>query len=86
MCDELVKDMPALAARDVSSAILYAISVKPNVQVKQRREIELRSNENFLLLFHRFMRSFLSPLETSCKFPWAAFVGVKLITGSCLSF
>jgi len=45
MCDELSKNMPALAARDVSSAILYAISVKPNVQI---HEIVLKPVGDFL--------------------------------------
>jgi NADP-dependent 3-hydroxy acid dehydrogenase YdfG len=31
--DDIVSIMPALAAKDVSAAIIYAISVKENVQV-----------------------------------------------------
>jgi len=45
MCDNITTNMPALAARDVSSAILYAISVKPNVQI---HEIVLKPVGDFL--------------------------------------
>jgi NADP-dependent 3-hydroxy acid dehydrogenase YdfG len=33
--DEIISLMPALAPKDVSAAVVYAISVKENVQVSE---------------------------------------------------
>lgn len=34
--DELISIMPTLAAKDVAAAVIYAISVKENVQVSKK--------------------------------------------------
>lgn len=64
--DDIVRIMPALKPADVAAAVLYAISVKENVQVRKhsfKRHGKFYSSSRLF----RFMRSLLSQWESSCE-------------------
>lgn len=62
--DDIVRIMPALKPADVAAAVLYAISVKENVQV--RKQI-LSYKSIFISSISRFMRLSLSQWANSCE-------------------